>query len=160
MQLPLWLSHLLLCPSRKSPVYFVAILWCATSRFFFILVIETGHSSALLSNVERTSASWSLVFTGNWSRCIAAKIPSTIPISGLWSGLAPKSNGLLPARHPAPWKVVKKFRLLFELTGNYMLNFPISHGKKSFKKFPDSHPDDLQTLMATSLSRDISLVKF
>ena len=40
---------------------------------FFILVIETGHSSALLSNVERTSASWSLVFTGNWSRCIAAK---------------------------------------------------------------------------------------
>jgi len=37
-------------------------LWCAASSFFNC-VTETGHNSALCSNVERTSASYSLVFT-------------------------------------------------------------------------------------------------
>ena len=110
-------------------------LWCAASSFFsfwWLRLATALHCWATWRGLVLHEALFSLA-TGPVA---AAKILSTIPISGLWSGLAPKSNGLLPVRHPAPRKVVKNFRLLFELTGNYALNFPIPHGKKSFKKIP------------------------
>ena len=67
-------------------------LWCADSSFF-IWVTETGHSSALLSNVERTSASYSLVFTAKlifllfYNLSSFGKTPAALPIRTLssWS---------------------------------------------------------------------------
>jgi len=54
-------SHFVTLFSQELPRMLRCHLWCAGSSFF-IWVTETGHNSALYSNVERTSGSYSFVF--------------------------------------------------------------------------------------------------
>ena len=61
-------------------------------------------------------------------------------------------------QHPTPKNFTRICQQFTELSAKYA-EFPHPITAKFLRKFLDPDPDDLQNLMATSLSKDTSLVK-